>query len=67
MSPLALLYNHRSVNENHHCCFTFKLLSQPDTNVLAAIPPAEWRQVTPSLPPSRPPALPPSRPRSGAK
>lgn len=36
-SPIALLYNLQSVNENHHCTFTFKMLSEEGTNMLAAL------------------------------
>ncbi len=36
-SPIALLYNLRSVNENHHCTYTFKLLSEESTNMLHAL------------------------------
>lgn len=34
-SPLAMLYNDRSVMENHHCSFTMKTLGQTESNLLA--------------------------------
>jgi hypothetical protein len=37
-SPIALLYNFKSVNENHHCTHTFKMLSEESTNMLHALP-----------------------------
>ena len=36
-SPIALLYNLKSVNENHHCTFAFKMLSDESTNMLSAL------------------------------
>jgi hypothetical protein len=36
-SPIALLYNLKSVNENHHCTYTFKMLSEEGTNMLNAL------------------------------
>jgi hypothetical protein len=44
-SPLAQLYNDRSVNENHHCTFVWKLLSHPDCNILSGLSQDQWREV----------------------
>ena len=36
-SPIALLYNFKSVNENHHCTHTFTMLSKDEFNMLGAL------------------------------
>eukprot|EP01050_Picozoa_sp_SAG11_P000427 SAG11_NODE_12_length_27025_cov_37.402681_30_plen_616_part_00 len=42
-SPLALLYNGKSVNENHHCCLTFKLFRDERNNVMSGLTGEEKR------------------------
>ena len=42
-SPLALLYNGRGVNENHHCCCTFKLMRDAKLNMLGGLSGQEKR------------------------
>lgn len=36
-APLALLYNMRSINENHHSTVTFKLLATKEANMLGGL------------------------------
>jgi hypothetical protein len=37
--PLAILYNDKSVLENHHVAFTYLLLDRPDCNIYSGMPP----------------------------
>ncbi|XP_063173709.1 dual specificity calcium/calmodulin-dependent 3',5'-cyclic nucleotide phosphodiesterase 1A-like isoform X2 [Candoia aspera] len=45
MSKTALLYNDRSVLENHHLSAAFRLLQDRDTNILANLTKDQWREV----------------------
>lgn len=36
-SPLALVYNDKSVLENHHCARAFQILRHPDTNIIKCV------------------------------
>ena len=36
-SPLAILYNDKSVLENHHLAVTWNILKQPDCNLLSKL------------------------------
>jgi hypothetical protein len=44
-TPLAVLYNDTSVLEHHHCASTFRILSQPRTNLLARLSEKHYRAV----------------------
>lgn len=44
-SPYALLYNDRSVLENHHLNFAFTLLAEADCNILRSLDEEEYRVV----------------------
>ena len=44
-SDLALLYNDRSILENHHAASAFKLMSKPELNILAALPREDFQAV----------------------
>lgn len=39
---LALLYNDRSVLENYHAAYAFRLLMKPENNILAHLPPRDY-------------------------
>lgn len=43
-SPLALLYNDKSVLESHHCARAFHILRQPETNIIRNLTKAEYRE-----------------------
>jgi len=45
MSELAVTYNDKHVMEHHHSSLLFRLLRQPETNILANLSRAEFRQV----------------------
>lgn len=45
MSDLALLYNDKSVLENHHCTTTFRILRNLDVNIFSELPSNEFRDV----------------------
>ncbi len=40
--PLAILYNDKSVLENHHCASAFKLMLTPHMNILQHLQPREY-------------------------
>jgi len=42
-SHLALLYNDRSVLENHHLCFAFTVLKSRDQDIFASLTPEQYR------------------------
>ncbi|KAM6464591.1 uncharacterized protein PHA67_011186 isoform 2-T2 [Liasis olivaceus] len=44
-SKTALLYNDRSVLENHHLSAAFRLLQDRDTNILANLTSDQWREL----------------------
>uniref|UniRef100_A0A8C6X0V0 Phosphodiesterase n=1 Tax=Naja naja TaxID=35670 RepID=A0A8C6X0V0_NAJNA len=44
-SKAALLYNDRSVLENHHLSAAFRLLQDKDTNILGNLTKDEWREL----------------------
>ncbi|XP_058038129.1 dual specificity calcium/calmodulin-dependent 3',5'-cyclic nucleotide phosphodiesterase 1A-like [Ahaetulla prasina] len=44
-SKAALLYNDRSVLENHHVSAAFRLLQDRDTNILGNLTKDEWREL----------------------
>jgi hypothetical protein len=44
-SPLAITYNDRAVLENHHCSQTFRLLQDPQKDILARLHPDEKKAV----------------------
>lgn len=44
-TELALLYNDQSVLEHHHCACAFRILQEPDCNVLSGLSPADYRVV----------------------
>jgi hypothetical protein len=43
-TELAIVYNDSSPLENHHCAVLFTLLKQPETNLLASLKDAEWKE-----------------------
>jgi hypothetical protein len=43
-TPLALLYNDRSILENYHCTMTFSLLKQTELNFLAGLTCEQWNE-----------------------
>eukprot|EP00002_Diphylleia_rotans_P038674 TRINITY_DN8830_c0_g1_i1.p1 TRINITY_DN8830_c0_g1~~TRINITY_DN8830_c0_g1_i1.p1 ORF type:complete len:1057 (-),score=203.29 TRINITY_DN8830_c0_g1_i1:371-3541(-) len=45
LTPLALLYNDRSVLENHHCACTFNILRDPNCNILFSLNAEQYRIV----------------------
>lgn len=44
-SHLALLYNDRSVLENHHLCFAFTLLKSRDQDIFASLTPEQYSDI----------------------
>ena len=48
-----MLYNDRSVLENHHLYYTFMIIGEVSKSILVG----EWCALPPSLPPSLPPPL----------
>lgn len=42
LSELALVYNDRSILENHHCSQTFRLFKRPELNIFANISAADF-------------------------
>lgn len=45
LSELALIYNDRSVLENHHCSQTFRLFRRPELNIFVNVPPADFSYI----------------------
>ena len=43
--PLAVLYNERSVLENHHCATAIALLGRPELDFLSPLPPDKRARV----------------------
>ena len=43
-SPMAILYNDKSVLENHHCSTAFNILKQPDCHFLSNLDPGQYQQ-----------------------
>eukprot|EP00002_Diphylleia_rotans_P024229 TRINITY_DN4776_c0_g2_i1.p1 TRINITY_DN4776_c0_g2~~TRINITY_DN4776_c0_g2_i1.p1 ORF type:complete len:782 (-),score=146.58 TRINITY_DN4776_c0_g2_i1:1336-3681(-) len=43
ITPLALLYNDRSILENHHCACTFSILQDPASNLLSELSSDQFR------------------------
>ena len=44
-NELALNYNDKSVLENHHISFTFKILNDSEYNILENLTPTEYKQI----------------------
>lgn len=44
-TELAVRYNDASPLENHHCAVAFRILAQPDCNILAGLAPERFRQI----------------------
>ncbi|XP_077173297.1 uncharacterized protein LOC143827544 isoform X2 [Paroedura picta] len=44
-SDSALLYNDRSVLENHHLSAAYQLVQKPEVNILASLTELEWREM----------------------
>ncbi|KAG8507171.1 High affinity cGMP-specific 3',5'-cyclic phosphodiesterase 9A [Galemys pyrenaicus] len=44
-TELAVRYNDISPLENHHCAVAFRILAQPECNILASLPAAGFRQI----------------------
>lgn len=42
LSEMALIYNDRSVLENHHCSQTFRLLKRPELNIFVNLSPTDF-------------------------
>ncbi|KAF8820202.1 3'5'-cyclic nucleotide phosphodiesterase domain-containing protein [Cardiosporidium cionae] len=44
-TPLAIIYNDKSVLENYHSCILFQLIKQPSNNIFGTLSFSEWRMV----------------------
>ncbi|XP_034043003.1 calcium/calmodulin-dependent 3',5'-cyclic nucleotide phosphodiesterase 1A [Thalassophryne amazonica] len=44
-SEVAILYNDRSVLENHHVCAAYKLMAEDDMNILVNLNKEDWREL----------------------
>lgn len=44
-SPLAQIYSGAHINENHHCAVLWKLLADPETNILGGVTSQQWREL----------------------
>lgn len=42
-SPMSILYNDKSILENHHCSKAFTILQKPDCNFLQSLDPAQYK------------------------
>jgi hypothetical protein len=44
-SPLAQTYSGTHINESHHCAVLWKLLAEPQLNILGGVASQQWREV----------------------
>merc|ERR1711916_162920 len=46
---LAILYNDKSILENHHASASFKIMLQPDCNILSGVDRTQYKQIRESI------------------